>query len=201
MNRQTIAIDIDDVLADFAGGFVEYCNERWGTHLTINDYDENWAKVWSVDEEEASRRAEEVQAGDLYRELEHSDVAAQILEKLSQRFHLIVITSRRIPTRSDTLAWIAKHYPMIDTSMVNFAGFWDGGRTPDALVATKADIATSLDVSYLIDDQLKHCIAAAETGIESIIFGDYAWNQLDDMPGRMTRCRNWLEIGEYFDVR
>lgn len=201
MSRQTIAIDIDDVLSDFASGFVKFCNERWGTHLTINDYDENWTKIWNVDEEEARRRADEVQTGDLYRDLPHSDMAAQILAELSERFHLIVITSRRRPTREDTLAWMAKHYPMIDASMVNFAGFWDGAFTQESCKMTKADIATSLNVSYLIDDQLKHCISAAEAGIESIIFGDYPWNQIDEMPSSMTRCANWLEVSEYFDGR
>lgn len=53
MKRLTIAVDIDDVLADNAAGFVTFSNERWGTNLTPDDYGEHWVKVWQVDNDAA----------------------------------------------------------------------------------------------------------------------------------------------------
>ena len=59
MRRLRIAIDVDDVLAENAAGFVAFSNQRWGTTLQVDDYDEHWAKIWNVDNEEVERRAKE----------------------------------------------------------------------------------------------------------------------------------------------
>ena len=53
MRRLRIAIDIDDVLAENAIGFVAFSNERWGTRLSVDDYSEHWSEMWRVDSEEA----------------------------------------------------------------------------------------------------------------------------------------------------
>ena len=57
VRRLRIAIDIDDVLAENAIGFVAFSNERWGTRLRVDDYSEHWSEMWHVDREEAERRA------------------------------------------------------------------------------------------------------------------------------------------------
>ena len=57
MRRLRIAIDIDDVLAENAIGFVAFSNERCGTRLRVDDYSEHWSDMWHVDSEEAERRA------------------------------------------------------------------------------------------------------------------------------------------------
>lgn len=38
---KTIAVDLDDVLSASVPGFVAYSNKRWGTTLTLDDYDED----------------------------------------------------------------------------------------------------------------------------------------------------------------
>ncbi|MBC7869007.1 hypothetical protein H7X69_02425 [Candidatus Saccharibacteria bacterium] len=37
-SKPTIAIDIDNVLAYNAKGFVEFSNQRWGTTLEVDDW-------------------------------------------------------------------------------------------------------------------------------------------------------------------
>ena len=59
MRKLRIAVDIDDVLAENAAGFVKYSNEKWGTNLTVDDYDERWGAIWKVDSLEVERRAQE----------------------------------------------------------------------------------------------------------------------------------------------
>lgn len=41
---KTIAVDLDDVLAISAQALVEYSNSRWGTRLTVEEYDEDWER-------------------------------------------------------------------------------------------------------------------------------------------------------------
>ena len=69
------------------------------------------------------------------------------------------------------------------------------------LKATKADIVKQIGADYLIDDQPKHCFAAAEAGITSLLFGDYRWNRNVKLPEGVVKVRTWHEVLEYFDGR
>lgn len=191
-----IAIDIDDVLADHAKPFVEFSNKRWGTNLTVNDYDEHWAKMWQVDREEGGRRAAEFRSSKIISKYDHTESAFEVLQKLSGRFSLVVLTSRRLEMEKETRAWITRHYPNIFTE-IHFSGIWEVGDS-EAHLRTKAEVCKSLGVSYLIDDQLKHCLGASECGVVSLLFGNYTWNQSDNLPKNVIRVKNWEEIQTYF---
>lgn len=199
MPKPIIAIDIDDVLADYAAGFVAFSNQRWGTNLTIDDYDEHWGNVWKVDLEEIQRRAATIHDERLVRTLTHRSEAVPVLEHLSQSFDLIVVTSRRIQNKDDTLAWLRLHYPMISLETVTFSGFFDTIRE-GSIHQTKGDIISSLGAQYMIDDQLKHCLSAAKYEVDALLFGDYAWNQMASLPPGVTRVHDWAKVKEYFDA-
>lgn len=200
MPKPIIAIDIDDVLADYAAGFVAFSNQRWGTNLTVDDYDEHWGDVWKVDLEEIQRRATTIHDERLVKDLMHKSEAVPVLERLSKRFDLVIVTSRRIQNKDDTLAWLRLHYPMISTEAVTFSGFFDTIKE-GSIHQTKGSIISSLGARYMIDDQLKHCLSAAERGVEALLFGDYGWNQANELPAGVTRVRDWASVGEFFDER
>lgn len=200
MTKPVIAIDIDDVLADYALGFIEFSNAHWGTNLTIDDYEEHWANVWKVDTAEVIRRADLIHEKRMVKDLAHKSEALPVLERLSQRFDLIVVTSRRIQNKEDTLAWLQLRYPMLSTENVTFSGFFD---TIDhtSIHRTKGSIISSIGARYMIDDQPKHCLSAAEYGVEALLFGNYKWNQLADLPANVTRVPDWDGVEVYFAGR
>ena len=120
MSKKIVAVDIDDVLAANAEGFVAFSNERWGTNLRPADYSEHWAEVWKVDEAEAHHRSTELHTSGTIGKYEHFPAALPVLKALARNHHLVVVTPRR---------------------------------------------------RIISDDQLKHCLAAAEVGIQAILFG------------------------------
>lgn len=192
----TIAVDLDDVLSAGAQGFVDFSNKRWGTNLTVDDFTERWAEIWEVDLEEEKRRAHIVYDSGIMRRYKRLDRALPVLTKLSETYKLVVLTSRVRRIEKDTMEWLDKHFPGIFTE-VHFAGFYDE-LTSDSHTYTKAEISREIGADYLIDDQLKHCFAAASAGIEAILFGDYSWNRTEELPAKVTRVKNWQEVGEYF---
>lgn len=195
MRKLKVAIDIDDVLAENAAGFVAFSNQRWGTTLTVDDYDEHWSKMWSIDSEESARRAVEFHDSPAIRGYGHIGGAYEVLQELSEQHHLVIATSRRLQMKTDTLAWIDEHFPGIFTSStVHFAGIWDEGGSDHSIVMTKADLITQIGADILIDDQLKHCIAVAETGRNALLFGDYTWNQQPILPSGVVRCLGWDDV-------
>lgn len=198
--KPIIAVDIDDVLADNAGGFIAFSNKRWGTHLTVDDYDEHWGKMWQLDKaEEIEQRAIEFHASGIIGMYKHVAEAKPVLLKLSHRYKLVIVTSRRSVVTEETHAWLDSYFKDIFAD-IYFAGFYDNQRL--GFHHTKAELCKEIGVSYLIDDQLKHCLAAAAIGIETLLFGNYKWNQTDKpLHKGVTRVDDWNEIADYFKAK
>lgn len=199
MNRRPlIAVDIDDVLAANAKGLVDFSNARWGTTLTPADYEEDWAVMWQIETEHARARANEFFESKMLREFEHDIEALSVLHQLKERYDLIIVTARRTQTKGDTLDWIKEKYPGIfQEDRIFFAGIWDEAH-PEAIKKTKGALLKELGADYLIDDQPKHCIGALQEGVQPLLFGNYRWNQVDELPEGITRVDGWADVLEYF---
>lgn len=201
MGKKVIAVDIDDVLAANAEGFTAYSNERYGTTLLPADYHEHWAELWKTDLAETERRSAELHDSGIIASYRHDDQALPVLTGLHQNYSLIIITSRRSSVEQLTRQWLTEHYGELFDD-IKFARIFEGPFEPGVVSRTKADLFTSNQVSYAIDDQLKHCLAGAELGIETILFGDYPWNRTAaKLPKNVTRCKDWLAVKEFFDAR
>lgn len=194
MRRLRIAIDIDDTLAANAEAVVAFSNQRWGTRLTVEDYTEHWAQMWRIDLEELERRAQEFYDSREMVSYGHIGDSREVLERLADRHHLMIATARLTQLKGDTLAWIEEHFPGIFASTaVYFADIWN---TVDdhSHKMTKAELIQQINADVLVDDQLKHCLAVAERGRRAILFGDYAWNQANELPDLVERCISWTEV-------
>ncbi len=202
VNKPTIAVDIDDVLAANAQGFTDYSNKKWGTNLSPDDYDEHWAVVWGVDAHEAEKRAKHIHdnGSEIVSNFNHNAEAKPVLVQLSKGYKLVIVTSRRKSIQKDTFDWLDKHFSGIFDE-VHFAGIWDdlNSDLKSRIKATKTDVLGQIGADYLIDDQPKHCFAAAEAGIEALVFGDYRWNRNIQLQSRMTKVKDWQAVLEYFD--
>lgn len=198
--KPVLAIDIDDVLAANAEGFVKFSNDRWGTNLEVEDYTEHFADMWKVDEDETARRAIELHESGIIGKYDHFPDAVGVLRRLSKTFTIIAVTSRRRLVEQETRAWIEKYFKDIVTE-IRFAGFYDDSSVDVEIrrSKTKSDILQAIDAEYFIDDQLKHCLSAAEAGINVIVFGSYAWNQMDQLPTGVVRCVTWQDVENYFN--
>jgi uncharacterized HAD superfamily protein len=198
-NKPTIAVDIDDVIVSEAEFIVEYSNKHWGHSLSLDDYREHWDDMWKVGTEEVERRADILHSSGIIQQYRILEDAHHGLKKLSKRFRLIILTSRRKTVQEETKEWLQENFGDVFEN-IHFTGFWDT-ITPDSHLLSKADISRDLDVSYLIDDQAKHCFGAAKHGIQAILFGDYAASRHLDLPEGVIRCKNWQEVLEYFNEK
>ncbi len=198
MSRPVIAVDIDDVLADSARGFVEFSNKRWGTKLGVDDYLEDWAKMWELEQDQAQMRAQDMYDPDVIGNFKHDESALAVLLTLKKDYKLVITTSRARLVQKDTSDWLNRHYKGIFEA-IHHAGFYDN-YTANSTKMTKAELLKSIGADYIVDDHPKHCFAAAEAGMQAILFGNYKWNRdIKKLPPRITRARNWQEVLEYFN--
>lgn len=194
--KPIIAVDIDDVIAANAVGFVKFSNNKYGTRLTIDDYQEHWGEIWKTEHEETERRAIDYHESGHIATYDIIDGAFDVLKKLKQRFSLVVLTTRRSSINQLTKEWLEKFYPNIFDNIV-FSGFFDAPNK-ESIHQTKGELAKRINANFLIDDQLKHVQSAAAMGIKGLLFGNYSWNKVDELPKDVMRVKNWEEVDQYF---
>lgn len=200
MLRQTIAVDIDDVLSNFAQELIDISNKKWGTNLTLDDYTEHWGEMWKVDEKTVKKRSDELHSGSLALSLKHVPDARPVLKKLSRNYNLVLVTSRRRLITEETKIWIDKFFKEVFDDL-HFTGFYDTKEHASLQIqGTKVEILKQINANYLIDDQPKHCLAAAKAGVVSVLYGEYPWNENVTLTKNMVRAKNWQEVLEYFDA-
>jgi len=155
--------------------------------------------MWEVDDIETKRRSDELHDAGLASRLTHKPEARLVLEKLSDRYTLILVTSRRKIITRETTEWIDIYFADIFQD-IHFSGIFDSDERADYQVQlTKADILKNIGADFLIDDQPKHCFAAAQAGILALLFGDYPWNRDIQPTKNVIKVRDWQEVLEYFD--
>lgn len=202
MKKPIIAVDVDDVLSRTSLGFAEFSNRTWGCNLTADDFDEDWEKVWGVPIDIVMERADLFHTEEVFGSFEPIPEAYPVLLGLKERHDLVIATSRRRKVERISRYWVDMHYAGI-FSGVFFSGIFDdrAGSHETILKRTKNDVLLEIGADYLIDDQLKHCIAAEEHDIEALLFGNYRWNQATALPPHVTRCVDWAAVEEYFAAR
>jgi 5'(3')-deoxyribonucleotidase len=196
MSKPTIAIDVDDVLAAHASEFVVFSNQTFGTHLTIEDYREHWGEMWNISHEETEQRAA------LWRVPERINSFSKLegdldkrLQQLSSKYDLVVVTARPSIWQDGTRSWLELHYKDIFKD-VRLVPVWT-----NETQQTKAEVCNEIGAGYLIDDSPRHCNLAAQSGINALLFGDYAWNRNEPIVPGVVRVKDWKAVMEYFDGR
>jgi 5'(3')-deoxyribonucleotidase len=202
--KQTIAVDLDDVLSINIPAFVEFSNSRWGMSLTVDSYEENWMRTWNVDSAGLAERTEVIK-NEFWHTLAHSGEAVPVLKDLSAAYRLVITTSRRKEVSKVTKDWVNKYFEGIFEE-IHHAGIFDNYKGDSdywsqAAKATKARLCQEIGADYLIDDHIKHCVGADAIGVKAILFGHYPWNRDLNIPGTITRVKNWNEVGKYFAKR
>jgi hypothetical protein len=199
MTKKLLACDIDDVMAKNAEGFTRWSNEEFGTSLTADDYTEDFTVLWpGIDSAEIERRASlfhETGGVLSYDRIEEAEVS---LRALAVSYRLVAVTSRRRVGERHTQLWMNDFYRGLFEDIV-FAGIYDEPTASKRHMRTKAEAYKFLKPGYVIDDQNKHCLAAAEQGIPAILYGQYSWNTEGLTHPLVTRCMDWPAVVRFFD--
>lgn len=198
MKRQTIAIDVDDVIHNTAQILIDYSNATHGTSVVIDQYHtSDYEKTWnSPDRETTLSRVNTYFTTDDYLIQPPSPDVVAILQQLSVYHELHVITGRPSFTKTNTLKWLDAFLPDIFTSVTLTDHLSLTGAT-----LSKGIICQEIDADILIDDHPDHILTAARGGVTPLLFGNYPWNRnAKNLPTSVVRVRDWAAVARYFDV-
>jgi len=198
MDKPVIAVDIDDVLADSTEALRLEVNDRLKVELTAEhykipgDYRRYYESIWKrhglesrINMKDLDPRMAEDQS-----HIEPNQQAEEVLRRLSERYSLIVVTSRPATWRKATERWLERHFKDM-FSQILFIEETEG--------ETKGRLCREHDADWLIDDNVEHAQSAVDEGLEVILFGDYGWHH--KVPAHFHRCKNWRQVLEYFNAR
>lgn len=199
MSKPIIAVDMDDVLSASTEGVRLFINHHYGTNHTSEDYavpgeyHNYWGKVWGGDEAQNREWYEHYLSSGLQLRLKPVSGAVSAIAELQHRYELVIITAREVQQLAQTEAWLHEHFPRV-FRQVEFLNAHPKGKE-----ATKAIILQEVGAGYFIDDKVENCLEAHESGVSSILFGDYGWHKPYELPEGITRCKDWAAVLEYFN--
>lgn len=190
-----VAVDVDEVLARFLHGLNMYVKDTHSMHYSEENYFEyNFARVWQCDQETSAQivhaffeSEEHFRSG-----LEVLPGAKSALKSLKEKMgcSLCVVTSRQNVIRELTEAWITHEFG--DTfDDVLFGNHWT--LDPNEPSKTKAQLCEEVNADVLVDDNVGYAQEVAGAGYQVVLFGDYAWNDTNDLHPNVTRAACWEE--------
>jgi FMN phosphatase YigB (HAD superfamily) len=198
--KKTIAIDIDDVLADSTDLIRVFANKATGLQLEPHHYavpGPYWSYYEHVlemngitDKKEQSTILESWIAN--HGDAEPIQGAIEALKSLAQHYTVVLITARDPKIRDHTELWLKKHFAGLYNDLHVIGNF----KVVDK-PKSKGEVCVEVGASWLIDDNPEHCKSAIDHGLNAVLFGDYGWHF--DAPKHLTKCKDWAAVLEYFD--
>ena len=194
MEKQKIAVDIDGVIVDFVGSFLDFCNFRLGTNHRYEECTRhNFPKVLGLDQKVAANLLSDYE--DVY-----DVVNAPIIEEarvalttLDDRYQLVSITSRRPRFEKTTREFFIHHFPFIEPFFANgHSNPYSGG--PDRV--SKSRMAERLEALCLIEDSEDELMSWDSDSVQPICYAQ-PWNAcIAETHPHILRA-TWPELTEY----
>jgi 5'(3')-deoxyribonucleotidase len=198
--RLVIAIDCDDVLIATARHIIDDYNRKYGTRLNLGHmYKPASIETWGTDEDDvAIERVNEFLRSDEHARLAPDPKAVIAIKQLALQHELHLITGRVNFLEAVTKNMLEEYFKDCFQSVEHTNYVIPS--TSKAIRRSKGDVCIAIGADILIDDHLEHANNALATKLKKVIvFGNYPWNQQEQLPEGMVRCVDWTAVIEEID--
>lgn len=186
--KKKIAVDIDEVLAEFIPSYLQFYNLRNGTNFNIQDiFSFNLWESLGIEREEAVKIVFEFYGSDFFKRIKPIPFSVEAISKLSEKNHPSIITSRPESVREETIEWTHKYFPGMFREFHFTNQFSNNGAKKN-----KSDFCIENGYSLLIEDNASYANECARRGIDVFLM-EQPWNRKTLHP-KIVRVRNWNEI-------
>jgi hypothetical protein len=192
--KPILAIDIDEVLAQFIPTLAVFHNEVHGTNYTAESFvSYEFHRIWGGSVLECNAKVDAFFESKYFKE----DIipvpgAKESLLILKEDFELHIVTARQHKYETQTREWIQKYFPNIFTTF-NFGNHY----STEGKSRSKSQMCNEIGAIMLVDDSALYAQQCSLNGIPVILFGDYAWNRdftIEDnseLSKLVTRAFDW----------
>lgn len=187
-----IALDLDEVLADFSTALIKFHNDTYSTSLTRDKiFTYSFWKVWGGTRGEAIQKVRKFYFTKYFKDMKPVPGSVYGVGEIIERHELVIITSRPNDFIEETSRWIEKYFPSRFNDIYFAYNQWIREKGNES----KLEICLNLGVDVLIEDSLEYAKECAKEGIEVLLL-DCPWNQTKKLPKRIKRVYNWREISD-----
>jgi 5'(3')-deoxyribonucleotidase len=172
-NKQRIAIDMDDVMADASGRFAEWIAERHGVTIERGEIRTELLNKAGIPYEKVR---EWLWEDGFFRYMQPMPDSKEVMKELVQKYEVFIVSAAIEFPQSlrEKVEWLAEHFPFIDWRYIVLCGH-----------------KYMIQADYLIDDHEKNLISfmgkpIVFTAPHNIHLHGY------------ERVNNWAEIGNKF---
>jgi len=177
MGKIRIAIDIDNVIADFEGAFRREINKKYNYELKRKDIKEfDFHKCTNLTEKQEQMLFNDFINNDGFVNLKLIRGSRENITKIKENNFIILITSRPKALRNITLEWFRRKRVPYDKII------WSKNKH---LQKTKYDI--------LIEDKFEYALDVAKKD-RKVILIDYPWNRKNIFHRNIIRVKKWNDI-------
>lgn len=189
----TVAVDIDDVLVPHGDVLIDHLNGKFKIEADIQGFFslDELMDAYGRSRQEIKTKIHDFLESEEFARMEPTEESVWAIDRLKQHYDLTIVTARPGITHNMTKDWLEQHFP--DTfQSINFTNMdYEWGTLKKV---SKRNVCESLGADCLIDDSLKHIQEVIECGMYGILFGNYHWNQTDELPARAVRAEDWQEV-------
>ncbi|MBS3088845.1 hypothetical protein J4402_03635 [Candidatus Pacearchaeota archaeon] len=185
-----IGIDVDGVIVDTFGGFLEFYNERFNSNFKTEDLiDYHIWPILGISRDKNDELIEEFMLSKSFGLMEPADGMKDAIENLSGN-EFFIITSRPKKLNKLTSAFLKRHFDKVDFRIFHTNDFHSENRGQ-----SKAEICLEKSLDIFIEDCAKYANECAEKGIRVFLINK-PWNKNEEIIDGVVRVSGWKEILE-----
>jgi 5'(3')-deoxyribonucleotidase len=169
-----IAIDMDEVIADFTSKHLRLFNEKFNEHIQISElYGKKLRQLHPTLQHEIT---ELIRDPDFFRDLNPIINSQKVIKELSEHYEIFITTAAMEYPTSFTakFEWLKEHFDFLNEMNIVFCG--------DKSI---------IYADYLIDDNVRHFEHFKGQGI--LFTAPHNVHEVG-----YVRVHNWLEVRDYF---
>lgn len=184
--KTVVALDIDDVKADFNHALQSWHNRNYGVNFSREDINvyELW-DIWGCAQEEAIRRVHEFYDSKDAKLMGPISGAQRGVYNLSEDFELVSVTSRPLVVERMTREWVANYFPGRISRV-----FLTNGYSLNGEKRAKPDICKRTRARVIVEDSAQNAIDCYNVGIGAVLL-DAPWNVNVEVPEGVVRVSDW----------
>jgi 5'(3')-deoxyribonucleotidase len=188
--KKTIAVDLDDVLANTTDHLREYYNHRFGTDIKLEDHKTYMLNdLWNCSMQKTIDIIYDFLESDYGKSIIPFAGSQYAIDILDKKYDLIILTSRPLDFSDLTASWVNKYFPNKFKEIV-ITNKMAKNKLPSR---EKCDICVEKKIDIMIEDNLHYAMQNANYNVMTYLM-DRPWNQAEKLPTLIKRVYAWNEI-------
>lgn len=183
-----IAVDVDEVIAQFLDAWLAFYNSRNNTAWQADQFHSyNFWEVVGGDKESMVELTHEFFKSPEFQNIRPVEDAVEGISALARVHELVIITARPQEISEMTLSWLDTYFPRAFkrvhlTNQFSKLGYW----------RSKAAVCVEEHASVLIEDNAEYALECARSGVR-VLLVDKPWNK-DVSHDLIVRVHSWKDI-------